>query len=47
MWTGAALMVGGELLHNMAQHRIPRELLRVLGEAEVRLYRNLSVTLFC
>ena len=26
-------MVGGEVLHNMAQHRIARELLRVLGEA--------------
>ena len=26
-------MVGGELLHNMAQHRIARELLRVLGVA--------------
>ena len=35
---------GGELLHNMAQHRIARELLRILGEAGgaalLRSFRN-------
>ena len=38
---------GGELLHNMAQHRIARELLRILGEAGgaalLRSVRNLTL----